>query len=415
MRKIFAAAVLAVLSVGAAGPALAQEENAPVLSGLPVRASAAGKALDDLGFVDFELSVAGRKVPLDAVVFVRDNAVERREGPTYVEPPDRRRIDLVFGLTHFSAGLEAALKDFMLNKFRPGDELTVRTPRTTYTLSPYALEAKSREALAQEVAAAVRSDIESVTRLYDDILTNLRQLAVVFGGSRSGAAIMIKLTSGATGPVSEAMDRQIPRYRASFERLIALRHPDNLMKEQTGEDAPGPAWNGPRITLLFFEHAFLPVLPQDIMTTLLQVYQERNPKLLEDIQALDRAFQNAVLPDETRLKRFFGRGGGQLYLFDIPAKVEDAGLGEMKPFAEEFFAVEAGIAVTSGGMAVAPGDPAVDLPKIMDLLGTYYILFYKPRPQAKDEGAGALAISVGLKRRTADLTYPQYAYTTGKG
>ncbi len=415
MRKTLAAAVLAVLSIALAAPAAGQEENAPVLSGLAVRAAEAGKVLDDLGFVDFELSIAGRKVPLEAMVFVRDNAVERREGPTYVEPPDRRRIDLIFGLTHFSAGLEAALKDFMLNKFRPGDELTVRTPRATYTLSPYALEAKSREALSQEVTAAVRADIEGVTSLYEAILSSLRQLQVTTGGSRSGAAIERWLTTSATSVGTETFDRQVQHYKLNLEKLLALRHPDNLIKEPSGENASGPAWSGPRFTLLFYEHTFLPVLSNDVMSSLLRVFRTRNLKLWGDLDAIDTASRNEAAVDETRMKQFFGRGGDSLFLFDIPAKVEDAGLGEMKPYGEEFFAQAAGIAASTGGAAVASGDPAVDVPRILDLLGTYYILFFKPLPPAKDEGAGALAISVSLKRRTADLTYPQYAYTTGKG
>ncbi len=414
MRKIFVPAVLAVLALGVAAPVRGQEANAPVPSGIVVRATQEGKVLDDLGFVDFELSIGGRKVPLEAMAFVRDNTVERREGPNFVEPPDRRRIDLIFGVTHFSPGLETALRDFMLNAFRPGDELTIRTPRATYTLSPYALEAKSREALAQELTAAVRADIEGVTRLYDDILSNLRQLAVAMGGSRSASAIELRLMTG-SGQVAEAMDRQIPRYRASFERLLALRHPDNLMRERAGEASSGPAWNGPQFTLLFWEHTFLPVLSNDIMTSLLRVYQARNPKLREDLEALDTAFRNVAIPDETRMKRFFGRDGETLFLFDIPAKVEDAGLGQMQPSGEEFFAQTAGICTVTGGYGIAPGDLTVDVPKVMGLLGTYYILFFKPLPSAKDQGTGALAISVGLKRRTADLTYPQYVYTSGKG
>jgi hypothetical protein len=415
MRKIIVLSALAALALGTAAPVRSQEESAPALAGLVVRATEAGKVIDDLGLVDFDLSIAGRRAALQAVAFVRDNAVERQEGPTFVEPPDRRRIDLIFNVTHFSAGLEAALRDFMMNEFRPGDELTVRTPRATYTLSPYALEAKSREALARELAAAVRADIESVTQVYDDILSNLRQLLVTVGGRQAGAAIERWLTTAATSQATEAFDRQAQHYKLNLEKLLALRHPDNMMRERSGEAPAGTAWAGPKFSLLFYEHTFLPVLSDDVMASLLRVFRVRNLKLWGDLDAIDTAARSELGIDETRTKRFFGRDGETLFLFEIPAKVEEAGLGTMKPYGEELFSLLAGLAPATGGLVLAPGDPSVDLPRIMRLVGTYYILFYKPLPRPKDEGAGALAVSVGLKRRTGDLSYPRYEYTAGKG
>jgi hypothetical protein len=398
-------ALLAVLALGTLSAAGGQE-NEPRLAGLVVRATEGGRPVDDLGFVDFELSIGSRPQALQAVAFVRQNTLERREGPTFLDLPDARHLNLVFCLTHFTPEVEAVIKDFALNGLRPGDVVRVVTYSGSYTMSPYALEAKSREALAQELTAIVRGDVQACTDIYDDILTNLRQMSSGLGGLKSGSSLEMRYRSG-SAQFSEIVNRQIPRYRESLEKLERLRRFDSLMLRLDSGASKSRAWPGMNSTLLFHESPLRPELAEDVLTSLYRLFRD-NPKLEEDISFITNLYQTDTTPDAKSIRDFFGRAENQLFLIDVPVKAEEAGDASLTPVGEAFHSLFSQVAAATGGAVESGSDPAASLRDVLEQVGTYYVLFYSPLSAPQDDSFRT--VRVGLKFRQAELRYREGDY-----
>jgi hypothetical protein len=397
MRKIVGLAALGILSLGISAQVPAPS-TAPLPPGFVLRAVDGGRFVDDLRLEDILLSEDGRAQNIDAVVLVKNNQVERKEGLVPVIPETSRRITLVFYLTHFTPQVEEALKRVLDRDIRPEDKLQVRTLKGFYTLGGNALEVKSREALAKELAAVVRRDTEACTSVYDDMLTSLKLMDDAFRGVRSGGLVELR---GSNSIMSDAVDRFIPRYRQRLEELERLRAFDPILAGVAAEENQTRV--GQNSVILFYEHAVRPELSLDLIEAIYRVFQV-NPKHRTELEAVTKIVQSKVLPDPPALQKTFTNVNEQLNVIDIPADTPPTvGAARMNPVGEEFYAAFAQLARATGGTVVSGLNPAEAYNKIGDGLGTYYLLYYQPTNAAKD---GAFrTVHVLLRNRAAELSY----------
>jgi hypothetical protein len=403
MRKIIGLAAWGLLSLGMFAE-VPPTETLPVA--LVLRAMDTGRFADDLKLEEISLSEDGRPQTVEALVLVRNGETERREGLVPEVPETARSISLIFYLTRFRPRVEEALKSAINVYLRPGDRLQIRTLKAAYTMSPYALDVKSKEALVREVTSIVRRDTEACSSVYDDILTSLKLLSNAFRGSKSGELLELRgRNSQEYLQISDALDRQLPRYRQRLEDLERLRSFDPLMAGIAAEEnQPRTARNS---TVLFYEHPLRPELSFELLSALYKVFQA-NAKILAEVDAVTQIIQSEAVPDAQSMQRAFIRADEQLSVIDIPATVEEAGQATMQPVGEKYFSVFAQLARATGGTVESGGDAASAFQKIADRLGAYYLLYYQPANTARD---GAFrTVRVVLKNRACDLDYRRGYY-----
>jgi len=401
MRKTIGLAALGILSLGISAQVPAPS-TAPLPSGFVLRAVEGGRFVDDLRLEDVQLSEDGRAQNVDALVLVKNSQVERKEGLVPVIPETARRITLVFYLTHFTPQVEEALKRVLVQDVRAEDRLQVRTLKGFYTMGGNALEVKSREALAKELAAVVRRDTEACTSIYDDMLTSLKLMDDAFRGVRSGGLVEMRgWNSSQFMIISDAVDRFIPRYRQRLEELEHLRSFEPILAGVADEE------NRPQVgqnsTVLFYEHAVRPELSMDLIEAMYRVFQV-NPKHRTELEAVTKIIQTKALPDPPALQKTFTHANEQLNVIEIPAdNPPTVGAAKMNPMGEEFCTAFSQLARATGGTVVSGLNPAEAYSKIGDGLGTYYLLYYQPTNTAKD---GAFrTVHVLLRNRAAELSY----------
>jgi len=403
MRKIIGLAAGGLLSLGmfAQGPST---ETLP--SALVLRATEAGRFADDLKLEEISLSEDGRPQSVEALVLVRNGEIERREGLVPEVPETARAITLVFYLTRFRPSVEEALKSAINACLRPGDKLRVRTLTAAYTMSPYALDVKSKESLVREVTSIVRRDTEACTSVYDDILTALKLLYNAFRGSKSGELLELRgRNSQEYLQISDAIDRQLPRYRRRLEDLERLRSFDPLMAGVAAEEYQPQAAR--KSTIFFYEHPLRPEFSLELLSALYKVFQA-NAKIQAEVDVVTRIIQSDAVPDPQSMQKAFVRADEQLFLIDIPATVEDAGLATLNPVGEKYFSVFAQLARATGGSVESGDDAASGFQKIADRLGAYYLLYYQPANTTRD---GAFrTVHLLLKNRACDLDYRRGYY-----
>jgi hypothetical protein len=401
MRKIVGLAALGILSLAISAQVPAPS-TAPLPSGFVVRAVEGGRFVDDLRLEDMQLSEDGRVQSIDALVLVKNNRVERKEGLVPVIPETSRRITLVFYLTHFTPRVEEALKRVMVQDVRAEDTLQVRTMKGFYTLGGNALEVKSRDALAKELAAVVRRDTEACTSIYDDMLTALKLMDDAFRGTRSGGLVELRgWNSSQLMMISDAVDRYIPRYRQRLEELERLRSFEPILAGAAAAEIQPRA--GLNSTILFYEHPLRPELSLDLIDAIYRVFQI-NPKHRTELEAVTKVIQTKALPDPPALQKILTNANEQLSLIDIPAdSPATVGAAKMNPVGEEYYSAFVQLARATGGTVVSGLNPAEAYDKIGESLGTYYLLYYQPTNTAKD---GAFrTIRVLARNRVAELNY----------
>lgn len=401
MRKIFGLAALGILSLGISAQVPAPSA-APLPHGFVLRAVEGGRFADNLRLEDIQLSEDGRVQNIDALVLVKNNQVERKEGLVPVIPETARRITLVFYLTHFTPQVEEALKRVLVQDVKAEDKLQVRTLKGFYTLGGNALEVKSRDALAKELAAVVRRDTEACTSVYDEMLTSLKQMDDAFRGVRSGGLLEMRgWSSSQFMIISDAVDRFIPRYRQRLEELEHLRAFEPILGGVAAEE------NQPQIgqnsTVLFYEHTFRPELSMDLIEAIYRVFQV-NPKHRTELEAVTKVIQTRAVPDPPALQKTFTNVNEQLNVIEIPVDTPaTVGAAKMNPVGEEFYAAFAQLARATGGTVVSGLNPAEAYSKVGDGLGTYYLLYYQPANAAKD--GNFRTVNVLVRNRPAILSY----------
>jgi len=290
----------------------------------------------------------------------------------------------------------------LVQDVRAEDKLQVRTMKGSYTLGGNALEVKSRDALAKELAAVVRRDTEACTAVYDDMLTTLKQMDDAFRGVRSGGLLEMRgWNSSQFMIISDAVDRFIPRYRQRLEELERIRSFEPIMAGVAAEE--GLPLTGQNSTVLFYEHTVRPELALDMIEAIYRVFQV-NPKHRAELEAVTKVIQTKALPDPPALQKTFTDVHEQLNVIEIPADAAPTvGAAKMNPVGEEFYTAFTQLARATGGAVISGLDPAAAYGKIGDGLATYYLLYYQSANAAKD---GAFrTVHVLLRNRAAELSY----------
>ncbi len=153
---------------------------------VPVRVFKGAAFIYDLTIDDFEILEDGVPQKIEACYLVKKSAIQRREEKKRYIPQTTRNFYLFFEITDFVPKISEAADYFFRNILIPNDNLTVITPMKTYRLKEQALQAKSKQAIAEELKGLLGANAEPA--VIREALQKLEQSAFRIAESMYGSS-----------------------------------------------------------------------------------------------------------------------------------------------------------------------------------------------------------------------------------
>ncbi len=361
------AVLLAATSVDQTGTSQQQHESVVVNIEVPVRVMRRNTFVDGLTLADFEVYEDGVLQPIEAVYLIKDKEVLREEkAPETVAPPTpktSRNYILYLGLKEYLPQIRNALDHFFTEVIGPGDTLFVVTPAKSYRFRPEAMERFSREKIAEQLKAKLRSDIQTGNSDYRKLM-------------RDFYALEETEYPPEMAEVKETMLFEIAQQMRDLTEVTeeSVMGFANALKDLEGE-----------------KHVFMmvqkDVLPDHTFS------DERQFELIKPVTF-----------DVDKVKEYYADASITihfLYITKTPAYALNtlrAGAGARPSFLNELstdiFASFQEIAVATGGLTRSGTNPNFSLRQAAEASSHYYLLYYRPLSYRADGGFRKIVVKV---------------------
>jgi VWFA-related protein len=345
---------------------------------VPVRVFNGDSFVPDLTIGDFEAYEDGVLQDVQAVYFIKNAVVERREEKTAFSPNTSRNFFLFFQIYSWNPKLEKAIRFFVNDVLRPADHLTIVTSAKLYRLKAEWLAKSTKEATADRLTEIVRRDTLVGNTEYRSIIDELKRMLTGGRVDASGEATP-DLDLFGEGSWSEFL----MNYRDLRERLEEIRSLDPERLISFAEYLK--KMDGQKDILIFYQREFMPTLdskkylgafedPQDLVV-------EQGFKDLFDLYKRDAKI------DAKKLKKVFSDAAISihfLFVTGLPDKAGVLGDAEMDEHSEDIFQPFLEMAKATGGLAESSSNPSAMMEKAGAALDNYYLLYYAPKNTKPD-------------------------------
>ncbi len=279
LTVLLAAAGLVMTTAPPAAPAAGLGSGRVAIA---VRVSQGGKPVPGLTLADFEVLDGGLTVAPEALIEIRRNSLERREGSPDAAPDLSRRIVVLFQLTEYHTKIPEALAALLEAGLRPGDVLEVQTPMKNYKLTAESFAAKPAKALVGELTDLVKKDIIQGGMGYNSVLRELRTVVRRIAGAGRTSV------SDGEGDVDTGLglESQLRQYANSLQKMESMRSMEQARLESFARSLK--AQPGRKIVHYIYQREFRPEITPQTVDALLMNNQDK-PNVMSEVQEL---FQN---------------------------------------------------------------------------------------------------------------------------
>ncbi len=348
---------------------------------VPVRVFDGDRFVDSLKLEDFEVLEDGRPQPVQAVYYIRGDAVERQEGPLRsASPPTARQFVLLFQMTEYLPEVQAAVDYFFDHVLRSGDGVYIVTPRSTHRLKANISSLENLAKAKREVGAKVRQDTLVDSGAYNAIIKDL-----------------IDDLGGGSDPEYAGINLQ--SYALNLQRLEWLR---TIEPERMAAFAAGlKKLPGAKHVFLFFQKERVPQLSNRALSRFLSsANSETALKAMELMGTY--SLEIRVAPDAIQ-KAFSDASTDVHFLYvtrtraDEAHDVERAAVLEnvtMAEHSEDIYSAFREIAAATGGTSDSSWNAVNMLKKVAAASENYYLLYYRPQDYKADGRFHAITVNV---------------------
>jgi VWFA-related protein len=357
-------AAISFLAVVSSGTSLAIPERSMAFQELqhatgvvnvevPVRVFDGDRFVDSLTLDDFTVYENGKQQSIAAFYLIRKSEIRKEEatGPAAAKPvpQTRRNIVLLFEVNDPMPRLDEAIDYFFDQVYLPTDQVTVATPQRTFHLKPESLSKASRPEIAKQLKSQLRKDILAGAMGYRSLLRSIRDLNRF--------------------PVDEDLKEQL-----IMDYMRQLRDRLDVEESRLRQFAATlKAQEGQKNVFLFYqrERIVLPTL-SDFASAELYKGLSFNPQDIEHLFAdasLVVHFIYLTQSTTNTLEMQDQRRDDTLRMHDVSANIYAA-------FRE--------MALATGGLTEATGNPLASFQKAVTASENYYLLYYVPKDYQAD-------------------------------
>lgn len=376
MVKILKIMIAALLGAGAfLNPFLAPQELRHVVGVInvevPVRVFDGERFVDDLTLKDFEVFEDGKPQKIAALYLIRKANIQKEEtsGPAAAKPAPKtgRTIVMQFEVLDPMPKLDEAVDFFFDQVLQPEDSLTVITPRTTYRFKPEGLARLPRRDIARQLKDKLRKDILAGATDYRRLLADYKDV--------------LKM------PISDP-DQKL---QMLLEVLRQLR--DRIGIDEAGLRRTAQALKaveGQKYLFLFYEKELINLVSSGYFGDESLPSEERN---LDDMAMAEVQRDLAINPKA--VERIFSDAAITAHFIYLnQSKMNAAGLDaedqlrnealQSKDMSSTIFEAFREMALATGGVSEASGNPFAAFRKAATATENYYLLYYAPQGYQAD-------------------------------
>ena len=370
---------------------------------VPVRVYSGSEFIDSLTLDDFIILENGENQQIDALYLFDGLEVVRQEDPSGLVRNQKRHYFFLFQIFDYDPKIAEAIYSFFENVLVPNDSLTVATHKRTYTLSPKALDMRTKVKLANELISLIQRDTEEKKSNYVTLLNSFRR---VFRSLISAARVNMSDTRGAGSSLrdggydSVGVQDLLGQYRQYLDQLSDQRVLDeNTLKDfTTGLQGD----SGQKYVFLFYQREFKPELDKKYLNTLQNAFS-RDKLVMLRIQELYKVAASTTSLDVAGLRQACADSGAQFYFIysDNQSSMLDG--ARMRDWSEEFYSAFSEIANATGGKVASSFDPDSGFLECLENSEKYYLLYYSSSNPVAD--GSFRTITVRLKNLPYSLSH----------
>ncbi|MBD3413504.1 MAG: VWA domain-containing protein [Candidatus Aminicenantes bacterium] len=375
LKRVFGCLVIVFF---AAGILFNQETKQPasVKIEIPVRVFDGSRFVDDLSLDNFELYENGVKQNISALYLTEKTKVIRRDIKKQVQPTLNRQFCFLFQMTEYNPRINEGMAYFFNNIFRSGDSVILLTPVKQYSLSPKAMEIKSKEDLVKDIIQVVRKDTQMGSSEYNSALVDLRRIVSSISASTGGQQTMYQTSIDTTTDSNVSpLEQLIPNYRETLEKLETMRIVDE--KSFMAFASHLKSLPGQKIVFLFYQREFRPELDSTTMNRLVSNNQD-NPALLGQLQDLFQVYYRDVDINIDRMKQVFADSSVMLNLLFFNKTPQNIPGVYMREQSEDLYQIFTELSQSTGGIVNSSQNPDAALKNASDIADQCYLLYYTP-------------------------------------
>jgi len=371
----------------AAGFSLTQENQkaAVVNIEIPVRVFEGNQFVDTLSIDDFEIYENGVLQNTKALYLTEKAQIIRQDLKQQIQPELGRQFCFLFQMTEYSPRIKEGMDYFFHNIFRSGDSILLVTPLKQYSLSPKAMEIKSRENLVQDITKVIRKDTQFGSSEYNSAIIDLKRIVSTLSSMTGGEQTMYQTsidTSSADSAGPSDLIHLLPNYRETLEKLESMRIVDE--KNFLAFASHLKTLPGQKIVFLFYQREYRPELNSTTMNRLISNNQA-NPGLLNQLQDLFQVYHRNVNINIDRLKKVFADSSLMLNLMFFNKTPEDIPGVVMREQSEDLYKIFSELAQSTGGIVTSAQNPDAALKNASDMADKCYLLYYTPTYYIADD------------------------------
>jgi len=352
---------------------------------IPVRVFEGNQFVDTLTMDDFEIYENGVLQKPSALYLTEKAQIIRQDLKHQIQPELGRQFCFLFQMTEYSPRIREGMDYFFNNIFRPGDSILLVTPLKQYTLSPKALEIKSREDLVQDITKVIRKDTQFGSSEYNSAIIDLKRIVSTVSSMTGGQQTMYQTsidTSSADSMGPDDLIHLLPNYRETLEKLESMRIVDE--ENFLAFASHLKSLSGQKIVFLFYQREFRPELNPSTMNRLISNNQA-NVALLNQLQDLFQVYHRDLNINIDRMKQVFADSSLMLNLMFFNKSPEDIPGVVMREQSEDLYRIFSELAQSTGGIVNTAQNPASALKTASDIADKCYLLYYSPTHDLADD------------------------------
>jgi len=338
---------------------------------VPVRVFDGDKFVDHLRLDDFEVLEDGVPQKIEAVYLFKRTALERKEGKTAFKPDAARRFYMFFSIFEYDPKIPKALNYFFKNVIKPGDQLTVITPRAAYDMNKTLAENAPPDKIADRLTTILKKDIQAGDSAYRSVLADLKRMSGV-GGIQSinpEAAFKEEYTSYGSGSPEEYW----MKYKTDLQALESLRTIDEAKLVKFGESIKNIS--GQKIVFFFYQKEFVPVPPGQ------KNYVDDPASPIAEL--FDLIHRKSWI-DADRIKKVYSDSSINFNFLYVSKRPNDVPLNNFTEGSDDIFPAFTDIAQATGGLRSSSANPDYLMQQASQAAENYYLLYYSPKDKTVD-------------------------------
>jgi VWFA-related protein len=373
---------------------------------VPVRVFQGKTFVANLTIDDFEILEDGVPQKIEACYLINKSAIQRREEIKRYIPQTTRNFYLFFEITDYDPKISNAVKYFCQNILIPGDNLMVITPLKSYRLKDQALQAKSKEAIAEELKGLVRKDCLAGNSEFRSAVSDLTGLAkslseAIKTGDLDAASSGQQEDGVVPGEIrGKTLDEQLFLYANLLEKLDVLREISQMKLLDFANHLARE--DGQKYVFLFYQREYIPQIEPKLIAEYTALYQD-NPYVY---QTLTQAAQlrDQMTFDVERVKQAYADASAAIhFLFITTPRPLVAGV-YFEERSEDIYSAFREMAQATGGIFESSANPASMFQNALEAAENYYLLYYSPK-KIEDTERNFRHIEVRVKKGNDRVLY----------